>query len=284
MKHPPTSNIGSRQCSAHQTSYQENMEKRKSGPSRKLSKYEEFIITLIRLRLAVFTFFLADIFGVSNARVSQIFTTWVNFMYHILTPLLVWPSTPVIKKFLPKSFKLSYPNTVCIIDCTEFFIHKPRSPSAQSRTYSVYKHHNTYKALIGITPSGAIIFVSNLWGGNTSDRYITQHCGFLDNVRPGHEIMADRGFLIRDLLLEKGAKLVIPPFTKKCNWGKGKRLLQSDIIKTRRIANLRIHVERAIERLKNFNILSNTMPLTLKPLSNQILKVCAFLCNLQRHL
>ena len=84
------------------------MEKRKSGPSRKLSKYEEFIITLIRLRLAVFTFFLADIFGVSNARVSQIFTTWVNFMYHILTPLLVWPSTQVIKKFLPKSFKLSY--------------------------------------------------------------------------------------------------------------------------------------------------------------------------------
>lgn len=135
--------------------------------------------------------------------------------------------------------------------------------------------------MIGITPSGAIIFVSNLWGGNTSDRYITQHCGFLDNVRPGHEIMADRGFLIRDLLLEKGAKLVIPPFTKKCNWGKGKRLLQSDIIKTRRIANLRIHVERAIERLKIFNILSNTMPLTLKPLSNQILKVCAFLCNLQ---
>ena len=93
--------------------------------------------------------------------------------------------------------------------------------------------------------------------------------------------MTDRGFLIRDLLLEKGAKLVIPPFTKKCNWDEGKRLSQSDIIKTRRIANIRIHVKRDIERLKNFNILSNTMPLTLKPLSNQILKVCAFLCNLQ---
>ena len=101
--------------------------------------------------------------------------------------------------------------------------------------------------MIGITPSGAIIFVSNLWGGNTSDRYITQHCCFYDNVRPGHEIMADRGFLIRDLLLEKGAKLVIiPPFTKKCNWGKGKRLLQSDIIKTRRIANRTCH--RNIEK------------------------------------
>lgn len=125
------------------------------------------------------------------------------------------------------------------------------------------------------------LFLSNLWGGNTSDRYITKFSGFLDFVKPGHEIMADRGFLIRDLLLEKRAKLIIPPFTKKCNWGKGKRLLQSDIIKTRSIARLRIHVERAIERLKNFHILSNTMPLTLKSLSNQMLKVCAFLCNLQ---
>lgn len=130
-------------------------------------------------------------------------------------------------------------------------------------------------------PSGAIIFISNLWGGNTSDRYITMHSGFLDNVRPGHEIMADRGFSIRDLLLERRAKLVIPPFTKKCNWGKGGRLLQIDIVKTKCIARLRIHVECAIERLKNFHVLSNTMPLTLKPLSNQILKVCAFLCNLQ---
>lgn len=102
-------------------------------------------------------------------------------------------------------------------------------------------------------PFGAIIFISNLWGGNTSDRYISMYSGFLDNVRPGHEIMADRGFLIRDLLLERRAKLVILPFTKKCNWGKGRRLLQNDIVKTKCIARLRIHVERAIERLKIFS-------------------------------
>lgn len=53
--------------------------------------------------------------------------------------------------------------------------------------------------------SGAISFIANVWGGDTSDRYITMHSGFLDNVRPGHEIMADRGFLIRDLLLIREA-------------------------------------------------------------------------------
>lgn len=72
---------------AQESNYQQNQKMKKTGPSRKLSKYKEFIMTLIRLRLAVFTFFIEDIFGVSNARVSQIFTTWVNLMYNVFTPL-----------------------------------------------------------------------------------------------------------------------------------------------------------------------------------------------------
>ena len=111
--------------------------------------------------------------------------------------------------------------------------------------------------------------------------YITQNSGFLDLIRPGDEVMADRGFPIRDLLLERRATLNIPPFTQKCAWGKGKRLSNPAIRKTKSIAKLRIHVERAIGRLKNYRFLSQTMPLNTKPLSNQILKICAFLCNLQ---
>ena len=76
----------------------------------------------------------------------------------------------------------------------------------------------------------------------------------------------------------------IPPFTRKCSWGKGKRLNASEIVKTKQIACLRIHVERAIERLKQFRILGGVMPLTMKPVANQILKVCGFLCNLQKPL
>ncbi|XP_033724574.1 uncharacterized protein LOC117314614 [Pecten maximus] len=265
-------------------SYQENPQKQKSGPKRKLSRFEEFILTLVKLRLALLTFFLADIFGISKSRVSQTYITWINFMFVIFTPLLKWPSYKQVKKFMPRCFKLLFPKTTCIIDCTEFFIEKPRSPSAQSLTYSSYKQRNTFKALISITPSGCINFVSNLWSGNTSDKYITRESGFLDNIKPGDEVMADRGFLIRDLLLEHHATLNIPPFTRKCSWGKGKRLNASEIKKTRNIAKLRIHVERAIERLKNFHSLSNTMPLSCKPVANQMLKVCSFLCNLQRPL
>lgn len=61
------------------------------------------------------------------------------------------------------------------------------------------------------------MFISNLWGGNVSDKYITEHCGFFDIVKPGDEVMADRVFFIRDILFERRAALNIPPFTKKCS-------------------------------------------------------------------
>ena len=125
---------------------------------------------------------------------------------------------------MPKSFRDNFPKTTGILDCTELFIQKPKSPTAQSTTYSSYKSHNTFKFLVCITPTGAFSFISELSGGNASDRFITEHSGFLDVIKAGDEIMADRGFTIRDLLLDRKVTLVIPPFTKKCKWGKGKRL------------------------------------------------------------
>lgn len=268
----------------HKTNCQEDPNKRKSGPQRKLTRYQEFVLTLFRLRLALPTFLIANLFGISQTRVSQIFATLINYLDFVFSPQLKWPKSCRIKKFMPKCFQHLFPRTTCIIDCTEFLIEKPSSPTAQVQTYSSYKHKNTFKALVSITPTGAFSFVSDLWGGYVSDRYITQHCGILDHIKPGDEVMADRGFVIRDLMLERHATLHIPPFTKKCSWGKGKRLAPNDISKTKNIAKLRIHVERAIGRLKNFRTLANTIPYSLKPLCNQILRVTAFFCNLQKPL
>lgn len=48
------------------------------------------------------------------------------------------------------------------------------------------------------------MFISNRWGGDVSDRYITEHCGFLDIVKPGDEVMADKGFYKRFTVRKKG--------------------------------------------------------------------------------
>ena len=52
-----------------------------------------------------------------------------------------------------------------MIDCTEFFIETPSSLVNQAITYSSYKSHNTFMVLVGISPSGAVTFLSQLWGG-----------------------------------------------------------------------------------------------------------------------
>ena len=76
-------------------------------------------------------------------------------------------------------FRTMYPRTRCIADATELFIEMPSNPSAQQLTFSNYKNHTTAKALVGITPSGAICFISDLYDGNISDKKLTVECGIL---------------------------------------------------------------------------------------------------------
>ena len=116
---------------------------------------------------------------------------------------------------------------------------------ARAQTYSNYKSHNTVKILVGITPQGSISFVSNSWGGRTSDKYLTDNCGILKKLLLGDLVMADRGFTIQESLMLHKAELAIPAFTK------GKDQLDLvDVEQTRGIANVRIHVERVIGLLR----------------------------------
>ena len=88
-------------------------------------------------------------------------------------------------------------------------------------------------------------------------------------------VMADKGFTIQDLL-PVGVTLNIPPFL-----GSSTQMDAADVVKTQEIASLRIHVERAINKIKNFRIWESVTPLSLIGLTNQMWTVCAHLCNLQ---
>lgn len=55
----------------------------KPGPKLKLSQLHEFTLTIIRLRHGLPIHILADLFGVSSSRVSQIFNTWIIVMSSI---------------------------------------------------------------------------------------------------------------------------------------------------------------------------------------------------------
>ena len=163
-----------------------------------------------------------------------------------LSPLIYWPEREELWQTMPQCFQYSFgKKTTVIIDCFEVFIEKPTNLLARAQTFRSYKHHNTVKVLIGITPQGSISFVSKAWGGRTSDKFLTENCGLMNKLLPGDLVMADRGFTIHDIVALKRAELAIPAFTK------GKSQLDPvDVESTRGIANVRMHVERVIRVIK----------------------------------
>lgn len=134
----------------------------------------------------------------------------------------------------------------------------------------------TLKSLIGITPFGSVSFVSNLYTGSISDKEITKESGILKLLEPGDEVMADKGFIIRDLPADRDFSLVTPTFT-----GPSGQFSKDEIAHTQEIARLRIHVERAIRRIKEYYIFDGVLPLSLCGSVNQMWTVCAVLTHFQ---
>ena len=131
-----------------------------------------------------------------------------------------------IQKTMPFCFQPHYSLRVTsIIDCFE------------------YKHYNTAKYLISITPQlGIVSFISIGWRGrvlpctlsSTQDTYKR-------NLHPGDVVLANLGFDVADSVAMWGATLDILAFTRDCE-----QLPPADVEATQKLANVRIHVERII--------------------------------------
>ncbi|VDI27629.1 Hypothetical predicted protein [Mytilus galloprovincialis] len=119
-----------------------------------------------------------------------------------------------------------------------------------------------------------VTFMSRLWGGNVSDRHISQHDGFLPKLSPGDVVMADKGFTIAYLLPADIGLNVPPRVSTKC------QVSSKEFFNTTNIASARIVVEMKMEQIKNFNILNSGIPLTEAHLSEQIVLICTALTNL----
>ena len=146
----------------------------------------------------------------------------------------------------------------------------------QSSTWSNYKQHNTAKYLVGVIPNRAISFVSPAFVGSISDPELTRCSGLLSKLdgKGKVAVMVDRGFTIRYQLESIGIELNIPSFLDGRN-----QLPAAEVQQGRSIASLRIHVERAIGRMKNFTILKGVFPISMARIINQIVCVCAWLTN-----
>ncbi|XP_031327975.1 uncharacterized protein LOC116161365 isoform X2 [Photinus pyralis] len=227
-------------------------------PNTTLSKFEQVILTLMKLRLNLLFTDLGYRFNISRSTCGRIFKNVLHVLYKKLRSFVQWPERECLCATMPKCFKENFGNRVTvIIDCFEIFTEKPKNKEASSQHFSHYKHHHTIKYFIGISPQGSVMFISKAFTGRSSDKFITENSGFLKNLLPGDLILADRGFLIKDSVNLCMAEVQMPAFLK----GK-KQLHPKEVEDTRKLANVRIHVERVIGLLRRkYKITSNTLPM-----------------------
>ncbi|XP_025078800.1 uncharacterized protein LOC112554937 isoform X1 [Pomacea canaliculata] len=237
---------------------------------------DELFMFLVRLRLGLLLTDLSDRFGISVSSVSTKINAWANFLYTILGSMNIWLSREEINEYMPVDFRATFPNTRVIVDCTELFMQNPSSLVRSSHFYSNYKGQATLKSLIGISPHGSVTFVSKLYSGSMSDSEITQLSGLIDLLEPGDSVMSDKGFNIQNILAQKNISLNMPAFLS----GKG-QFSENEVAANQCISSLRVHIERAIRRVKEYRLFHGKIPLTLCGSLNQLWTVAVLLTNLK---
>lgn len=189
-----------------------------SRPPTKLTGLQQFILTLVGLRLFLPLQDLAYRFAVSTSTIERNIHDWISAMYLTLVPTVIfWPQQSDVKESLPVCFRGQFDNCIGIIDCFEIFMNRPIKLKKRGSTYSTYKSHNTVKYLICVTPQGSVSFISLGYGGRISDKFIVENSGFLEHVKESGLILADKGFPIHEAVGMRNAQLKPPAFKKTSN-------------------------------------------------------------------
>jgi hypothetical protein len=171
--------------------------------------------------------------------------------------------------------ELGVKRTRRIFDASELFFQTSSDCMTSRKTWSEYKHHHTAKFLASIEPSGGFDFVSKAYGGRIDDVELAKICGLLDLVEEGDVSLADRGFILKHLFDEKSGELLHPPKS----WNGQEYFTEEESKYTSDIARLRIHIERAFARVKQFQIFAKTLKITQSDLVGKMFKVACYLTH-----
>jgi hypothetical protein len=209
---------------------------------------DQLLLTLMKLRQNFKFLDLAVRFGVSATTCKNVFKSLMVVLHRVFFVEAIekreLPSVAKNNLELPECFK-PFPQCRIILDATEVEIDIPKNLDQNKLTFSNYKQRNTFKGLVGIAPSNAVIFVSELFPGSVSDKELTRQSKVLEKVSSGDLILADKGFTIHGML-PGGVDLNIPPFLF------GRQFSEEQVKLATKIAGARIHVERVIQRIKTF--------------------------------
>lgn len=223
----------------------------------KLSKFQQLLLTLMRLRLDLRNQDLAYRFGVKVGTVTRTVHQMVSIMSSTLVPTAVfWPSRAELRKNLPAALRTSHPDCAVIVDCFTVPFEEPVSRSNQqhqqqkvvSSSQGLGRSTNVLKYLIGVAPQGVVTFVSRGVLGNVSDKSLTEGCGLLCKLLPGDVVLASRDLNISDSVAARGARFKIAGNYQGDAYGSSEGSALADV--SSETASVQRHVDRVISMVK----------------------------------
>ena len=236
---------------------------------------DDIKLTLMKIKLNDTFVRLGNQFGISSTKASNVFNKTILKIAPVLDKFIYFPGKETVIKAMPIQFRANYSHVRAIIDAFEIEIQKPSNSCNQALTWSEYKKANTLKYLVSCSPDGFINFISLGYGGRISDTHLYK----ISKLEEKCTVMADRGFKhINTLLFVKQCRLVRPP-SKAAN----QKLTKNESKDTKRVASLRIHIERVIVRLREYELLTPHARLhhSIMPYIDAAVKISAALVNLQ---
>ncbi|XP_038059812.1 uncharacterized protein LOC119730833 [Patiria miniata] len=244
--------------------------------SRGMSLENCLLLFLMKLRHGQSFSCLGVVFSVSRTTASRNFQFVLDNLCRVTRNWIVWPSAEMVHAMMPSGFS-EYPNARCILDCLEFKTEKPAILREQVLLYSPCKGTCTCKVLVVSSPNGLISFLSRVYTGSATDSQITVESGFLNMLEPDDEIVASKGFpdLARQVA-GRQAVAVAPPLAIP-----NRHFKAGDVAMAYNVSSVRVRVERVVQRIRLFNILSVTYPSELLPYVDDVVHMCAVLANLQ---
>lgn len=246
-----------------------------------LTPYQQLFATLMKLKLDMTFSILSFQFLVSRNVISRIFYKVINLLSSSLKNNIFWPEKESFQELLPNSFKKNFSNKIVItVDIFEIPIQKPSNLETKAETWSSEKQKNTVKFLIGITPQNVICFLSEGYGGSTSDCNVILESGILDNLNVGDSILMNRDFTSSDEGFHY-ATLIIN--------SNGEKILEvADSEDSKKLdPSVITYVEKVVGNFKSkFNIMNGPLPIEMLQVKNEncvineIITVCCALINL----
>lgn len=244
-----------------------------------ISDKDAVLLTFMKLYHNLSYLVIGVLFGIHQTTASDIFKTSLEILGAIFSRGIYWPEKESVMQILTKHSS-GFRDCRMVLDCIEIPLRKPEEMESKFLMYSSYESKYIAKVLVCETPGGHISYVSPAYCGRVSDTFVTKESDLLGRCLPYiYSVMVDKGFLINELCLEHRIKLVRSPSLHN-----KQKLNRQEATKNQDIADARVHVERAIQRMKLFKILRDSFSIDLLLYIDDIIQIIAGLVNVSKSL